>query len=153
MRLHLRDHRQGELLRQPITPFALEVEAHEQYRRRAAQRDDVASDSFQIFSDLFDPFEGVLKSLAIAAAEADEGRHDLDAVRSAFVPKVKTLAPVRWFDQTDPRAPRIHRNPLPSYIYLTRRGTFNRRMLTRRAPPRCAVGGVLPIVCGARGQP
>src|SRR5215475_7663942 len=133
MRLQLRDHRQGELLRQPITPFALEVEAFEQHRRRAAQRDEVASDSFQIFSDLFDPFEGVLKGLAIAATEAHEGRHDLDPVRSAFVPKVKTLAPVRWFDQTDPRAPRIHRKPPPSYIYPVRRGTFNRRMATTRA--------------------
>src|SRR5262249_57690465 len=113
--------------------FGVEVEGVEQQGGGAAQRDEVASDSFQIFSDLFDPFEGVLKGLAIAATEAHEGRHDLDPVRSAFVPKVKTLAPVRWFDQTDPRAPRIHRKPLSSYIYPTRRGTFNRRMGTMRA--------------------
>jgi hypothetical protein len=40
---------------------------------------------------------------------------------------------VRRFDQTDPRAPRIHRKLLRSYIYLTGRGTFNRRMATMRA--------------------
>src|SRR5262249_44703974 len=78
-----------------------------------------------------------LKGLAIAATEADEGRHDLDPIWSAFVPKVKTLAPVRWFDQTDPRAPRKHRKPLHSYIYPTRRGTFNRRIATPRPTPVC----------------
>src|SRR5262245_36188461 len=153
MRLHLRYHRQGELLRQPITPFALEIEALEQYRRRTAQRDDIASDSFQILGDLFDPFEGVLERLAIAAAEADEGRHDLDPVRSAFVPKVKTLASVRRFDQTDPRAPRIHPQT-PSQLHLSHRAgdVQSSHGDHARGPPRCAAGGALPIVCGGGGS-
>ena len=62
----------ADLLRQPIAPFALEVEALKQYGRRAAERDDAASDRLEIVGDLLDPFEGVLEGLTVAAAKAGD---------------------------------------------------------------------------------
>jgi hypothetical protein len=80
----------------------------------------MASDSLQIVGDLLDPFEGVLERLAVAAAKPDESRHNLDALGRALVPEMEALAPVRRFDQPDPRAPRIHRK-LPFCLKLALR--------------------------------
>src|SRR5262249_3025828 len=83
----------------------------EQDRRGAAHRDDVAADGLQVVRDLLDPREGVLEGLPVAAAKADEGRHDLDPLGSPIVPKMKALTPVRRLSQPNARAPRKHGAP------------------------------------------
>ena len=105
--------RQPNLLRQPVAPFALEVEALEQNRRRAAECNDIAADRLQIVGDLLDPIEGVLEGLPVAATKPDEGRHDLDAIGGVIVPEMKALPSVRRLDQPDSRAPSVH-GSLPS---------------------------------------
>src|SRR5574342_456942 len=87
MRLDGRDHGQADLFREIRGPLALEIEPFEKKRRRAADRDDIASDFLELYGDLLRALETFEKFILVAAPESDKGGNDLHPVGGVLVPE------------------------------------------------------------------